>query len=269
MTRIQITREFLFQQYTINKKSSYKIAAETQYSDRFIRYKIKEYNLSRTQQEAANINYYSPIHTISNLQLPTKKIESYSWYKYFYESYPDIHSFINKLSIYQDYKFNIPKNIKSQMEENIINFEELLSTLSYNYFIFGDSYILINNLQDDELGFKILPPEDVSVEILSKTQIHYSNTTKNEKIPENNILHLKRNSLSYQPYGTSIIKSYLPFLSHRDLLIQTKNTKINPELFQTLNDNNIVENEIKIFKKILNKTITKHPQLKNYNISLT
>lgn len=285
MPRPQITKEFLEKEYIINKKSSYHIAKDTGYSDRYIRYKLEEYSMLRSIKDAMllkNSNYYNPLYTPMSWNLPVKRRDVYLWANFFFKNYPDVNNYI-KILCNVDYSIKIPKNISSEEEENIINFNYYLPMISETYFVYGDCFIFKSIEKNKTIKFILLNPAEVSIEInpdngeleyflrydekipdkismtIAKEIKEFIDKNKKVKLEKDKIIHIKRNGQN-NLYGKSFIQPYFTYLSWRD---KKKNELLklclDGQFIDSIHEDviivpqEIIKIEIETFKKEINR----------------
>ena len=93
--------------------------------------------------------FYSPLHTATNWQIPTKRREVYIWARFFAQNDPTIKS---SLRFYSQFPFHgyehvIPDPIRKEHFDNLkkrLRLEHLLPQLAYEYFTMGDAFPFIS-----------------------------------------------------------------------------------------------------------------------------
>lgn len=279
----EITKDFLLKEYVVNKKSSYKISEETGYSDRYIRYKLTQFNLSRTQKEAANVNgeFYSPFYSPILWNAPTKRRECYTWSIFFYLLYPDVCRFIHELCDKENYILKKSEDNSSAEEEAILILEDLIPKMAMDFFLLGESFTLCKK-ENDRISLYCLKPDCVSIVTNLNNPIYtYTpestsiNPIQQEKqipitITHKEMIHLKRKAMPYIMYGESILRSYFPFLAQRDKIV-TSTLMEGKGITRALYENPIqygekdIDREIREFKDEIDMKISENEMFTGYN----
>lgn len=148
-------------------------------------------DLTRKSKE----KYYSPIHSEINLDIPTKRLESYMWYLFFYRNNPDIYHGIQSILFSAMNALGNHKHLHDTYGMKTI--EEMVISL----LIYGDCFI-------DNDGHAHNPQE---TKIHSDTKCFYKSHEKNNDIfdEKDKLSHFSISSLPGKLSGESFIHPYL------------------------------------------------------------
>ncbi len=193
--------------------------------------------------------FYSPLHTPINWQIPTRRKEIYMWSRFFATNDSTINSYLRLIS---RKSFEDEDWFKKAKEKNPnIDFDTVLSGISYEYFAMGDAFPFISYgdknvikgisvLNPDWIDVRInaidpsnptisLIPDDTLKQIAKGGLYNFSNISFDmiKIIVDNGVVclnkrsvtHLKHNEIPYQPYGRGIIESLFPTLIAYDKTI--------------------------------------------------
>jgi len=119
-----------------------------------------------TQIAYTSPSFYSPLHTATNWQIPTKRREVYQWARFFSQNDPTVKS---SLRFYSQFPFHgydhvISDPIRKEHFDNLkkrLKLESLLPQIAYEYFTMGDVFPFITFQCDNCQGFGVTPDGNI------------------------------------------------------------------------------------------------------------
>lgn len=252
---MNLTKKNLYDLYVAQGLSSYQIAKDLNVSSRYIRMKLKEFGINRTQKQAAtnrlkNLDDYSPILSHVRWQLPTKRRETYCWSRHFSRN-PYIGNAIIKLCSPMNFLIKKDEDICPPLDNFLILIQDFMPQIMREYLMFGDCFLhIVRDEYDGILNFHLLQPDNVEVktnplntndkhvyllpdslivEAVKNDDINVPNQMKKlilEKKPipisSNDVKIISRNKIPYMTYGESMVAPYFQELSLIDKLLIEK-----------------------------------------------
>jgi len=206
---------------------------------------LKEYGLSRTQKEAANLEPED--HFIQHLaamkwQLPTKRRETYTYCRYYNTNYSEVSETIQRLSSFQFYKFKMEGS--DRQKEVLLEMNQIVVELARNYFLFGDNFVSSNMNKylssGTYLSISNLIPDNVEQKMENGRKEYIYGTgdviSNKNTLKEDRVIHISRGEYltSYGfrdiSWGTSILRPYFLNYSIKESVLSGQSDFLDREL---------------------------------------